>query len=110
MSSELDDILDELDDELIDDLQDSTEQDAPKLTDDNLNDYILQKMGMLIEQGVDTINIIQQNIRTGVDADELDSFSKLITSVTKAADTLNKINIQNKKTKATKELKQIETF
>ena len=78
------------------------------LDDDNINNYIIQKVSTLIDSGIETVEAIQQTIASGFEAEELIAFSGLITSVARAADTLNKINIQNKKSKTLKELKQLD--
>ena len=73
--------------------------------DDNINQFIIDKMTRLVENGMDTIESLQQTVVTGFEPEELSAFSSLIQSVIKAADTLNKINISNKKAKTDKELK-----
>ena len=65
-------------------------------------------MGKLVEEGIETIEAIQQTVITGFEPDELQAYSGLLMSVVKAADTLNKINLQNKKDKTSKELKQMD--
>ena len=109
MSDDLDQILEELkNDSSISSLSDQPSAQRLDVDDSNINDYIIQKVGKLIESGIETVETIQQTIASGFEPEELQAFSGLIASVTNAAETLNKINIQNKKAKASKEIKQME--
>lgn len=109
MSDELDDILKELqNDDSMSTMNEPVSAERLDINDDNLNNYVMQKIGRLIESGIETVEGIQQTISTGLEADELTAFASLLTSVTRAADTLNKINIQNKRAKAAKEIKEME--
>jgi hypothetical protein len=106
---ELDNIIEELkNDDSLSSLSETPSAERLDINDENVNDYIMQKVGRLIESGIETVEAIQQTIATGLEADELNAFSGLLTSVTNAAEALNKINIQNKKAKATKEIKEME--
>ena len=81
----------------------------PEVNDENMNDYICQKMTHLIEHGVDTVDAIRGSLlASATDADEISSFSTLFKAVIDAADVLNKINLQNKKAKTQKEIKEMD--
>jgi len=80
----------------------------PELTDDNINSWIMNKAGLVIQQGVDTLERIKDSVRNSAEAEEVDSYSKLLNAVSSAVDTLNKINIQNKRNKSAKELKKMD--
>lgn len=109
MSDELDDILSSLDDQETEIANnDSQTCEDNSLNDENVNQFILDKMGSLVDQGIDTIKTIQQGVVSGFEPSELLALSSLISSITKAAETVNKINLQNKKSKTAKELKKIE--
>lgn len=109
MSDDLDKILEELkNDDSITSLNQSVSTEKLNVNDENINDYIIQRVGRLIESGIETVETIQQTRASGFEAEELQAFSGLISSVVNAAETLNKINIQNKKAKASKELKEME--
>ena len=109
MADDLDQILDELkNDDSITSLNETPSAEKLDISDDNVNDYIMQKVGKLIESGIETVEAIQQTIASGFEPEELQAFSGLINSVTSAAETLNKINIQNKKAEASKEIKKME--
>jgi|TARA_R110002126_G_scaffold13626_2_gene58740 phenylalanyl-tRNA synthetase alpha subunit len=109
MSDDLEDILEELkNDESLTTLNEPQPVEKIDINDDNVNDYIMQKVARLVESGIDVVESIQQTVATGLETDELAAFSSLISSVTHAADVLNKINIQNKKAAATKEIKEMD--
>lgn len=103
-------------DELLDQLKNDTTLTQPatsektelNLTDENVNDYILKKVGRLIEGGVDTIEALRESVLASCEPSELEAYSELFRAVTTAADTLNRINVQNKKDKTAKELKQMD--
>lgn len=107
--NELDDILEELkNDKTLSTLREPPSAQKLNISDDNVNDYIMQKIGGLIESGIETVNAIRGTISSGFEAEELSAFSSLIASITNAAEVINKINIQNKKAKSSKEIKQLE--
>ena len=81
---------------------------TPKVTNDSIEDFVLEKSAKLIQQGVDTIERVKNTISSGAPAEEVEAYSKLISSVASAIEILNKIHLQNKKTTATKEIKQME--
>lgn len=93
--------------------QQSTAKSVPRgtptqITEDNINDYILQKTGNLIDAGLGAVSDLKDFIVQGQNPDEIAALSELISSTTKAIEALNKINLQNKKAKTDKELKAID--
>ncbi len=78
------------------------------INEDNINDYILQKTGTLIDAGLGAVNDLKDFVVQGQNPDEIAALSELISSTTKAIEALNKINLQNKKAKNDKELKAID--
>lgn len=79
-----------------------------KVTEDNINDYILQKTGNLVEAGLGAVEDLKDFVVQGQNPDEIAALSELISSTTKAIEALNKINLQNKKAKTDKELKTMD--
>ena len=75
------------------------------LNDENINDYVLQKAGKLVENGVDTVDALRESVLAGCEPDQIGAYSELFRAVTGALDSLNRINIQNKKDKTAKEIK-----
>lgn len=93
--------------------QPSTVKSVPRgtpthITEDNINEYILQKTGTLIDAGLGAVSDLKDFIVQGQNPDEIAALSELISSTTKAIEALNKINLQNKKAKTDKELKAID--
>lgn len=106
---ELDTILNDLkNDESVNELNNEPEEKRLDINDDNVGDYVMQKVGALVESGINTVQSIQQTIESGFEPEELTAFNGLMTAVTNAANTLNKIHLQNKKDKAAKDLKKID--
>jgi len=106
---DLDKILEDLkNDQSIASLADQPQQDRIDVDKDNINDYVIQKVARLIETGIETVESIKQTIASGFEVDELQAFSALIGAVTSAADTLNKINLQQMKAKSAKQLKKMD--
>lgn len=83
-------------------------QPVPEVTDDNVNDYIYQKSTELVESNLATINALQQTIMQGAVPEEINALTSLVAATTKALDTLNKINLQNKQIKAASSNKKLE--
>lgn len=111
MMSDIDTLLDELSSFSFP--QPSTARSVPRgtptnINEDNINDYILQKTGTLIDAGLGAVNDLKDFVVQGQNPDEIAALSELISSTTKAIEALNRINLQNKKAKTDKELKAID--
>jgi len=79
-----------------------------KITDDNMNQYIIDKMKKLIDGGLYTVESLKEMILASGEARNIESYAELYKGVVGAVDTLTKINLQNKKERAAKEMKQME--
>jgi hypothetical protein len=79
-----------------------------KITEDNINEFILAKSEELINSTLDTIASLKPLIATTADAKSMSGFAEIIKAATGAMDTLNSINIEKRKAKTTRELKQLE--
>lgn len=93
--------------------QQSTAKSVPRgtpthITEDNINEYVLQKTGNLIDAGLGAVNDLKDFVVQGQNPDEIAALSELISSTTKAIEALNRINLQNKKAKTDKELKTMD--
>jgi hypothetical protein len=109
--SDLDTLLDELSSFQFP--QTTTAKSVPRgapsnITETNINEYILQKTGNLIDAGLGAVNDLKDFVVQGQNPDEIAALSELISSTTKAIEALNKINLQNKKAKTDKELKTLD--
>jgi hypothetical protein len=78
------------------------------INENNVDDFIFRKSSILIQQGVDTIEAIKGTVLSGADAETIEAYSKLMSSVTGSIEILNKINIQKRKEVAAKALKQMD--
>jgi hypothetical protein len=84
----------------------------PTITDDNVNEYILNRGSRLVEDSLEAIRRLGERITAAHDPDEVAALSQLIKAATGALGTLTTISIQNKKDKSAKEsasTKQIPT-
>ncbi len=63
---------------------------------------------MLVQQGCDTMEKLKGTVLSGADAETVESYSKLMNSVTSSIEILNKINLQKRKETAAKALKQMD--
>lgn len=86
----------------------SSKPQTTKITEDNINDYILQKTGNLVDAGLGAVEDLKDFVVQGQNPDEIAALSELISSTTKAIEALNRINLQNKKAKTDKELKTMD--
>ena len=80
----------------------------PIVSEDNLNEFIMNKASMVIQQGCDALEDLKSAVASGGEAEEVDAYSRLITAVSSSIDTLNKINLQNKKSITAKEIKKMD--
>lgn len=87
---------------------DNTPTVPEQLTDENMEEFILRKSSMLIQQGIDTIEKVKPNVVDGADPETVEAYSKLVAAVTTSMEVLNKIHLQNKKAKAQREIKEME--
>ena len=75
---------------------------------EDLEQYIIEKSTILINQTVGALQNIQQQILAAPDPENISSYSELVKASTNAIDNLNKIVLQNKKTDTSRELKQMD--
>jgi hypothetical protein len=78
------------------------------LSNENLNDYIIKNAALVIQNSIESINVVKNQVEQSVDADTILAYSDLIKASTHALEVVNKINAQNKKIKANKEIKEME--
>lgn len=104
-------------DEIIKELKDSSSpkstkqpisQPVPKVTDENVGDYIYDKSVEMIELAMQSIKDMQDLIRSAADSKEVSAYAQLLNTAFKGIENLNKINIQQKQAKNNLEVKKIE--
>lgn len=74
-----------------------------EVTDENVNQFILDRGAKLVEDSLDAFNRVKDRITAAHDPDELAAMTQLIKATTGALETLTKISIQNKKDAVVKE-------
>ena len=77
------------------------------VTDDNINQYILDNTSSLITQGRDTLERLGVAVNAGADVETIDAYTRMFKAVSSSIDVLNKVNIQNKKAKNSMDLKSL---
>lgn len=108
-NSEIDDIINELKEGAAPSVPKSTSPvEVPKITDENVGDYVYQKSAEMIELTLNAIKDMQQLIQTAADPKEIAAYAQLMSTAFKGIDSLNKINIQQKQAKNNIEVKKIE--
>jgi hypothetical protein len=85
-----------------------SETPVPDVNDDNMNEYVIKKATENIEASLDAVNSLKDIVITGQNPQEIAALASLINATTKALDSLNKINMQNKQIKNNIEIKQME--
>lgn len=78
------------------------------LSNDNLEEFLLQYSGKLIKGSVDYVEDVKQFITAAPDYKDLEALSKLVGASAAAIESLNKIHITNKNNEARKEIKEID--
>ena len=78
------------------------------LDKEDLEQFVLNSSGKLIQDSVSMINNMKEHITAGGSPDDIHAFSELFKASTQAMEILNKILIQNKRGETTKEVKQMD--
>jgi hypothetical protein len=76
--------------------------------DESVNTFVYSKTVELVNASLGAVQTIRDSVLTGVDPKEISAMSQLINATTKALDTLNQINLQNKRSKSSLEIKKME--
>lgn len=77
------------------------------VTDDNVNDFVLEYGSKLVKDGMNAIEIVKPKITSGQNADEISALSEMIRAMNSTLDTLTKISLQNKKEKSAKDQREL---
>lgn len=86
----------------------SQEITTPVVTDDSVNQYVYQKTAEVIQAGMMAITSLSQNISMGADPKEVAALASLIGATTKAIDSMNKINLQQKQAAVDVKIKEMD--
>jgi len=99
--------------DIVQQLKQSTElvnsaQQNTVLPKEELEQFILNKSSVLIDQSMEVINNLKGYIQAGADAKEILAFAEVVKASSSALEALNKIYISNEKTKTATNLKQMD--
>jgi hypothetical protein len=78
------------------------------VTDDNVNDFVLEYGSRLVKDAMNAINKVTPKITSAQNADEIAALSELMRAANSTLANLTKISLQNKKEKSDRENKQLE--
>jgi hypothetical protein len=107
-NNEIDSIIEQLKSDSVPSNSIVPSENNDNITDDNVNSFVYKKSVELVSASLGAVQTIRDSVLTGVDPKEISALSQLINATTKALDTLNQINLQNKKSKSNLEMKRIE--
>ena len=102
---DIDDLISELKHDQ-QELQDATTN-VPAVSTNNMDDFILKASEDLINKGLIAAEQMQQEVISTRDPDIAESYGNLLKSVTKAIDTVSKLQLQKMKHESAKEIKQM---
>lgn len=79
-----------------------------KVDDENVNEYVYKKTSEVIQAGLEAITSLKNSIAMGADSKEIAAMAQLIGATTKAIDSMNKINLQQKQATVDVKLKEMD--
>ena len=110
----MDESIDSVVGNLIEQLQD-TNKDARKaqrarnpIDKEQLEDFVIQKSGMLVEDALDMIENVKDYITSAPESRDITSFAELINATTNTIETLNKLVISTKKNDTAIKIKEMD--
>lgn len=107
-NNEIDSIIDELKTTAVPSSAIVTSSPQVDVTDENVNGYVYQKTTEIVQAGLNAITALSNNIMMGADPKEVSALASLIGATTKAIDSLNSINLQQKQASTAVELKKMD--
>lgn len=78
------------------------------LKKENLEKFLLEKTGVLVEEGLDTIKELKSIFVSNPNAEEIDSLAQAFKAVSSALSVLKDIQVTNSKIENNKELKEMD--
>lgn len=78
------------------------------LKKEQLEDFIIERGGKLIESSTETIEMLKQVVQAAPDSKEVAALAELIKASSSTLDTLTKLIISNNKNNTMKEIKQLD--
>jgi hypothetical protein len=109
-SDEIDNIINELKADAIPSTLNvpAVQEPTPAVNDENVNDFVYQKTAEVIQSGLEAMNNLKNTFAMGADPKEIAAMAQLMNAVTKAIDSMNNINLQQKQAKNAVELKKLD--
>jgi hypothetical protein len=109
-SDEIDNIINELKADAIPSTHNvpAVQEPVPAVNDENVNDFVYQKTAEVIQSGLEAMNNLKNTFAMGADPKEIAAMAQLMNAVTKAIDSMNNINLQQKHAKNAVELKKLD--
>jgi hypothetical protein len=80
----------------------------PQVNDSNVNDYVYLKSAEVIQAGLEAINNLKNTFAMGADPKEISAMAQLMNATTKAIDSMNSLNLQQKNAVNAVELKKMD--
>jgi len=109
--NEIDDIINELKGDAVPSsalVKTEQQTNCEKVSDDTVSDFVYQKTTEVIQSGLDAMNNLKNTFAMGADPREISAMAQLMNAVTKAIDSMNSINLQQKQAKNAVELKKMD--
>lgn len=78
------------------------------VNDSNVNDYVYLKSAEVIQAGLEAINNLKNTFAMGADPKEISAMAQLMNATTKAIDSMNSLNLQQKNAVNAVELKKMD--
>jgi hypothetical protein len=109
-NSEIDSIINELKESAVphNSIVSTSVEPPVNVSDENVNSYVYQKTTEIVQAGLNAITALSNNIMMGADPKEVSALASLIGATTKAIDSLNSINLQQKQATTAVELKKMD--
>lgn len=84
------------------------EKEKDPLKKENLEKFVIEKAGELVEQSVSMVNNVKDYVFNSPESKDVSSLSELIAATATAIETLNKIIVTDKKNQTIKDIKQMD--
>ncbi len=107
-SDEIENIINELKLDSVPSSPKIEENNTENVSDDTVNNYVYQKTAEVIQTGLEAMNNLKNTFAMGADPKEIAAMAQLMNAVTKAIDSMNSINLQQKSAKNAIELKKMD--
>jgi hypothetical protein len=80
--------------------------DDPKVTKENLEEFVIKKSAALVEKALDIVDEIKDRATASDDAEEVRALADMLKATSSAVDALNKVHIASERNQTAKEINQ----